>query len=195
MNTHRRTATAVITCAAGLSLAACSVGITSARPGTSPSPSASRTGPLPTASSSHPPVVPFSRPALPSPATVAMVAVNAPIHSFPVPAGAHVSFNISCPKSIGLAVSPVTPAQSSAFYTTELPRAGYKIQDNFTMDGIVEFNFSGHGYTGSIATFADLGAEASANPSTVTLPSDLTKNVEEITMTAPGTPDTYMCPN
>ena len=195
MNTHRRTATAVITCAAGLSLAACSVGITSARPGTSPSPSASRAGPLPTASSSHSPAVPSSRSASPSPATVAMVAVNAPIHSFPIPAGAQVSFNISCPKSIGLAVSPVTPAQSSAFYTAELPRAGYKIQDNFTMDGIVEFDFSGHGYTGSIAAFADLGAEASANPSSVTLPSDLTKNVVEITMTASGTPDTYICPN
>jgi hypothetical protein len=123
-----------------------------------------------------------------------MVTVDAPIHSFPVPEGAQVSFNISCPKSIGIAVSPVTPAQSTAFYTIELPRAGYKIQNSFTMDGIVEIDFSGHGYTGSIATFADLGAEASANPSTVTLPSDLSKNVEEITMTVPGTPDSYNCP-
>jgi hypothetical protein len=195
MNTHRRTAMAVITCAAGLSLAACSAGITSARPGTSPSPSASRTGPSPAASSSHSPAAPSSRSASSSPATVAMVAVNAPIHSFPIPAGAQVSFNISCPKSIGMAVNPVTPAQSSAFYTVELPREGYTIKNNLTMDGIVEISFSGHGYTGSIATFADLGAEASANPSSVTLPGNLTKNVMEITMTASGTPDSYMCPN
>ena len=120
--------------------------------------------------------------------------MNAPIHSFPVPRGAQVSFNISCPKQIGIAVSPVTPAQSSAFYTIELPKAGYKIQNNFTMDGIVEIDFSGHGYNGSILTFANLGAEASANPSTVTLPSDLTKNVEEITMNASGTPESYNCP-
>jgi hypothetical protein len=195
MNTHRRTAMAVITCAAGLSLTACSVGVTSARPGASPSPSASRTGPLPTASSSHSPAAPSSHPASPSPATVTMVTVNAPIHSFPIPAGAQVAFNISCPKSISLAVSPVTPAQSSAFYTIELPRAGYTIQNSFTFDGIVEIAFSGHGYTGSIATISDLSAAASASPSAVTLPSDLTKNVAQISLTAPGTPDTYVCPD
>jgi hypothetical protein len=193
MNTYPRTAMAVLTCAAGLSLAACSVGITSAGSGASPSPSASPTGPAPTASSPHSPATPSPHSASPS-SPVTMVSVDAPIHSFPVPAGAQVVFNISCPKSIGIALNPVTPARASAFYAIELPQAGYKIENTFTMDGIVEIDFSGHGYTGSIATYADLGAGASASPSTVTLPGDLSKDVEEITMTPPGTPDSYICP-
>jgi hypothetical protein len=199
MKAYRRTAMAITTCSASLSLAACSVGITSVSPGRSPSPVTGRAGPSATASSlatsSHSPTASPSPSRSPAPTpAVSLVAVNAPIRSFPIPAGAQVSFDISCPKSIGIAVSPVTPAQSSAFYNFELPRAGYKIQDNMTLDGIVEFNFSGHGYTGSIATFADLGAEASASPAPVTMPGSLAKDVEEITMTTPGTPDSYNCP-
>jgi hypothetical protein len=194
MNAYRRMAVAVITGAAGLSLAACTVGISSAGPGTSLSPSASRAGSSPTVPSSH------SAPPQPSPA--ATVSVNAPISSFPIPAGAAVVYNISCARLISIIVSPVTPSQSSAFYTTALPRAGYKIEDNITTadpntgaaQGLAEIEFSGHGYKGTIATMANLGAEASADPSLGTLPSDMTKNVEEITLTASGTPGSYTCP-
>jgi hypothetical protein len=131
-----------------------------------------------------------------------MVAVDAPIHSFPVPRGTQVVYNTSCPKQINITVGPVTPAQSSAFYTTELPRAGYKIQNNMMMsdpttgaaEGLLEISFTGHGYTGSILTMADPGAGASADPSIGPLPSDLSKNIEEIMLTASGTPESYNCP-
>jgi hypothetical protein len=189
MNTYRRTAMGVITCAACLSLAACTVGITTARSGTSPSPITSPAGPSPTAPPSH------SAP--PSPSPVIMVPVNAPIGSFPVPAGAKVDYNESCPKQIDLAVSPVTPSQSSTFYTTELPRAGYKIVDTFAGPGLVQIDFSGHGFKGTIGTTANLGAaEASVDPSIgPLLPSDMTKNVEQVMMNASGTPDSYQCPD
>jgi hypothetical protein len=125
--------------------------------------------------------------------------VNAPIGSFPIPQGAQVVYNISCPKQISIILSPVTPSQSSTFYTTALPRAGYKIEGNImssdpSTGALEEIEFSGHGYKGAIATMADLGAEASANPSVGTLPSDMTKNVEEVTMSVPGTPVSYICP-
>ncbi|HTU71916.1 MAG TPA: hypothetical protein VMG38_00215 [Trebonia sp.] len=207
MNTYRRTVMAVITCAAGLSLAGCSVGITTARSGTSPSASASRpraaaTGP--SAATAHSAAAASSsHSAPPQPGPVTMVPVNAPIHGFPVPKGGKVVYNISCPKQISIFVSPVTPAQSSSFYTSELPRAGYKIQGNIMSadpntgapQGLAEIDFSGHGYQGSVITMSNLGAEASADPSIGSLPGDLSKNVEEVMMSAPGTPDSYVCPS
>jgi hypothetical protein len=202
MNTYRRTAIAVTTCAAGLSLAACSVGITTAKPGTSPSPSVSHSGSSPTTPST-PPASPKSSP---SPVATATVAVSAPIGSFPIPPGAKVLYNFSCSKQISIMVGPVTPSESSTFYTSALPRAGYKIDDDFTTsdpntgaaDGLTDIDFSGHDYQGSIATADNLAAEASADPSAPsvgTLPSDMTKNVEQVFMTLDGTPSSYICPN
>lgn len=189
---RRRTAIAVTICAAGLSLTACTAGITTASPTTSPSPTASRTGSSPTASPSHP--------ASPSSSAASTVRVNAPIGSFPIPQGAQVAYNISCAKQIGIAVSPVTPSQSSTFYATALPRAGYKIESDIASNagaaqGLTEIEFSGHGYTGTIITITNLGAAASAGSSSVTLPSNMTKNVAEIIMFANGTPTTYLCPS
>ncbi|HTZ28733.1 MAG TPA: hypothetical protein VMC83_32335 [Streptosporangiaceae bacterium] len=113
------------------------------------------------------------------------------------------AYNISCPKQVSIALSPVTPQQASAFYTTALPRAGYKITNNITTtdpntgspQGLVEIGFTGHGYTGQIVALDNLGAEASANPSMGDLPSNLTKNVAEIIMSAQGTPENYTCPS
>jgi hypothetical protein len=198
MNTYRRTAMAVITCAIGLSLAACTVGITTARSGPSPSPTASRTDSSPTAiRTGSSPTAPSSHSAPPPPGPATMVPVDAPIGSFPVPKGAKVAYNFSCPKQINIAVTPVTPSQSSIFYTAELPRAGYKMEDNFAAQGLVQIDFSGHGYKGSIVTVANLGAAmASADPSIgPMMPSGMTKNVEQIMMTVPGVPASYQCPS
>jgi hypothetical protein len=172
---RRHTAITVTICAAGLSLTACTAGITTASP---------------TASPSHP--------ASSSSSAAATVRVNAPIGSFPIPQGAQVAYNISCAKQIGIAVSPVTQSQSSTFYATALPRAGYKIESDIASNagaaqGLTEIEFSGHGYTGTIITIANLGAAASAG-SSITLPSDMTKNVAEIIMSADGTPASYLCP-
>lgn len=184
-----RTAMAVAICAASLSLAACTAGITTASPTTSRSHTVNRTG------------SPHSHTSPPASTLATTVRVHAPIGSFPIPQGARVAYNISCAKQINIAVSPVTPAQSSTFYSAALLRAGYKIGGNITSSdpntgapqGLTEIEFTGHGYTGNIITMADLGAEASADPS-ITLPSDLTKNVAEISMSANGTPGSYICP-
>jgi hypothetical protein len=111
-----------------------------------------------------------------------------------------VAYNISCAKQIGIAVSPVTPPQSSTFYSTALPQAGYKIESDIASNagaaqGLTEIEFSGRGYTGTIITIANLGAAASAGSSSITLPSDMTKNVAEIIMSADGTPTSYFCPS
>lgn len=190
MNAYRRLAIAVMTGAAGLSLAACSAGVTSA---SQASPSVSHTASPLAGAASH----------SPSPSPAATVHVNAPIGGFPIPQGAKVAYNISCPKQVSIALSPVTPQQASAFYTTALPRAGYKITNNITTtdpntgspQGLVEIGFTGHGYTGQIVALDNLGAEASANPSMGDLPSNLTKNVAEIIMSAQGTPENYTCPS
>jgi hypothetical protein len=193
MNAYSRLAMAVTISAAGLSLAACSAGVTSASPAKSKSPPVSHTASSLAGAASH----------TPSPSPAATVRVNAPIGSFPIPQGAKVAYDISCPKQISIILSPVTPSQASTFYTTALPRAGYKIVDNITSSdpntgspgGLVEIEIAGHGYTGAIAAMANLGAAASADPSIGNLPSNLTKNVVEITMSADGTPEAYICPS
>ena len=181
MNVYRLMATSVTTCAAGLSLAACSVGVTTASPGTSPSPAASRTASSPAAS--------HSASASASPADT--VSVDAPVGSFPIPHGAQVVANMPCGKQVLLELSSVTPAQASAFYASALPRAGYNIANNTltsdpntgTPQGMDEITFTGHGYTGLVIAMANLGAEASADPSLAGLPSSITKNAVEISLT------------
>jgi hypothetical protein len=191
MNVYRLIATSVTTCAVGLSLAACTAGITTANPRTSPSPAASRTASSPAAS--------HSTSASASPADT--VRVDAPIGSFPIPHEAQVVANMPCGKQILIELGSVTPAQVSTFYTSALPQAGYNITDNTltsdpdtgTPQGMAEITFTGHGYTGLIIAMANLGAEASADPSMADLPSSIAKNALEISLTPPGTANTSTC--
>lgn len=195
MNVFRLMATSVTTCAAGLSLAACSVGITTANPGRSPSPSsapaASRTASSPAAS--------HSTSASASPADT--VSVDAPIGSFPIPHGAQLVANMPCGKQILIELSSVTPAQASTFYASALPRSDYNIANNTltsdpntgTPQGMAEITFTGHGYTGLIIAMANLGAEASADPSMAGLPSSIAKNALEISLTPAGKANTSAC--
>lgn len=167
MLTYRGTVMAVLTCTVGLSLAACSAGITTANPPESPSHNSSRAGSSPTTSPSHSPSHSPSPSASASPA--ATVHVNAPIGSFPIPPGAQVITNASCPKQILLGMSPVTPSRASAFYTAALPAADYKISSNIQTgppENVTLIGFSGHGYTGSISAAADLSADGA--PTSIT---------------------------
>jgi hypothetical protein len=153
MNKYRSAALVLVTCAAGLSLAACSAGITTASPATSTSaasrPAAARSS-SGTASSS-----------------VNTVALGGSIGSFPIPAGAKVVENISVDKQIEVVIGSVSPQKAASFYSSALPRAGYKI----TMNGLsssgnsstLGIEFTGHGYKGDIT--------AASNLSGVSLPS------------------------
>ena len=126
--------------------------------------------------------------------------MDAPIGSFPIPHGAQLVANMPCGKQILLELGSVTPVQASTFYTSVLPRAGYKITNNIlTSDpntgGMAEFTFTGRGYTGLIIAMANLGAAASAGPSMSGLPSSIAKNALEITLSPPGTANTSACPS
>jgi hypothetical protein len=195
MNAYRYIGMAVTICAASLSLAACSAGITSANPKTSPSAAASHAGSSPAASPSHATSA--------SADAGSTVHVDAPIGSFPIPSGAQVAANMPCGKEILIELGSVTPAQASDFYTAALPQAGYKITDNTlnsdpntgASQGIAEFTFTGHGYTGLIIAMANLGAEASADPSAAGLPSNLAKNAVEISLTPTGATGAPGCSN
>jgi hypothetical protein len=190
MNAYRLIAMGMTTCAASLPLAACSAGITTASPPASRSPATSRTAPSPTSAASHP----TSPSASPSPADT--ISVDAPIGSFPIPHGAQVLSNMTCDKQVMIGLSSVTPSKASSFYVSELPRAGYQITSNIggTAPGvtgsITEIDFTGHGYQGLIIAASDLGALPSTGPSPASLPSSITKNFAEISLTPPGTTGT-----
>jgi hypothetical protein len=110
---------------------------------------------------------------------------------------------MSCGNQILIELGSVTPAQASTFYTSALPRAGYNITaNNLTSDpntgapqGIAEIEFTGHRYTGLIVAVANLGAGASADPSTAGLPSSIAKNSVQISLTPAGTASTSACPS
>ena len=190
MTLYRPVAMALTTCAAGLSLAACSAGVTTASPGAS-SPGASR----PPSSEAA------LRPSSPPASTAKTVRVDAPVGSFPIPASAQVVANMPCGKQVLIELSSVTPVRASAFYTSALPGAGYKITDNtLTSDpntgaaqGMAEITFTGHGYAGLIIALANLGADASASPSVTGLPSSIAKNALEISLTPRGASASSSC--
>ena len=99
------------------------------------------------------------------------VSVNAPIGRFPVPPGSQVQDLLSCPKSINIDLRHVTAPAAKDFYLAKLPHDGYKITDTIGLP--MFFDFTGHGYKGSI-----------------TMDSEATL----VQLNTPGTPDTYVCP-
>lgn len=106
-----------------------------------------------------------------------------------------------CGKQDLVELGSVTPTQASDFYTAALPKAGYQITDSTLNSdpgtgapkGMAEFTFTGHGYTGLIIAMANLGAEASADPSLASLSGSITKNVVEVSLTPAGTTGTPTC--
>lgn len=203
MTAYFRAAMVAATFAGGLSLTACSVGMTTARPAASHSPTASYTASASPAATTNSPS-PSPPPSSPSPSTspAGKVRVNAPIGSFPAPPGTQVISNMSCPKQVILIFGPATPARASAFYATALPQAGYQVTNNMlgsdpatgASNGMAVFQFTGHGYTGTIIAMADASSAASTDPSFPRTSGTMTKNIVEVTVTRHGVPDSYVCP-
>jgi ABC-type phosphate transport system substrate-binding protein len=169
MSNRRSAALALATCAASLSVAACSAGITSAPPATS------------TAAPTHSASVAATTSA--SPATSSrMIAISGSIGSFPVPARAKVAENVGEGQTIIVMFNSVTPADVSSFYATVLPRLGYAISGNSLInegggtEAIIEF--SGHGYKGNIATLSHFSGGG------VSVAGLGTRNVSTIELTA-----------
>ena len=189
MKAYRRMTVAATTCAVGLSLAACSAGVTTASPATSRSSATSPAASSPAAAASS---------ASPSPTRAAdTISVDAPIGSFPIPPSAQVIYNGTCDKQIIIELGSVTPAQASGFYTSALPQAGYKITGNSLVaasgtglpGSAAMIEFTGRGYKGTISAVANMGALASTGPSPVPVPSSFAKNFLAIALTPPGAAD------
>jgi hypothetical protein len=168
MNRYRSTALALACCAASVSGAACTAGITTAT--TAPATSA----PAPSHSASV--AVSSSSPA----SAGRLITIGGSIGSFPVPARAKVAENVSGSQETVIFFSSITPAQVSSFYATALPRAGYTVTTNSMLsqsgetDALIQF--SGHGYTGNIDALSHF------SHSGVSIAGLGTKNVTEITL-------------
>jgi hypothetical protein len=104
--------------------------------------------------------------------------VGGKVGRFPVPAGAKVGENISTSNEIAIMFAKVVPATVSSFYAQALPKAGYTVTGNSSASeggGMILIQFTGHGYTGEVTTFA----KAAANE---TLPGLGTRNITAIIM-------------
>lgn len=193
MNVYRLMAIGATSCAAGLCVTACSAGITNAAPPPSPPSATTRATSSPAASPSGA--------ASGSADSGATVSVDAPIGSFPIPHGAQVAANMPCGKQVLIELGSVTPAHASAFYASALPQAGYTITENaLTSDpdtggpqGMAEITFTGHRYTGLIIAMDKLGTGDSSGVSTADLPSNLRKNVVEISLSPSGAGNSSAC--
>ena len=176
MINYRSAALALACCAAGVSVTACTAGITTASSPTTSAPAPSHSASVAAAASSQ---APSGRAASSRAPSGRMIKVTGSVGSFPVPAGAKVTENVAIDqKDVIVAFNSVTPANVSSFYATALPRAGYTISGNSVVTqggGTVAFVFfSGHGYKG------DIGALSKAPASEASMGLG-TKNVTTIT--------------
>ena len=144
MNKHRPIALVLASCAAGLSVAACSAGTPTASSAGTSTGTPSQSGSASAASS--------SAAAIPGRA----VAVKGTLGSFPVPAGAKVVENMPGHQSFLLVFGLVTPADVSRFYATALPQAGFTVTTNAMVkrggDTGAYILFTGHGLKGNISS-------------------------------------------
>jgi hypothetical protein len=150
----RRVPAACAACVIGVSVAACSAGITtasSAAPSTAPATVSSFSA----ASTSSPPA------ASSSPIPSSSISVSG-FGGFPVPAGAKTAENVSYGNQTVIVLTSVTPAEMVSFYTSALPKAGFAITDNASANGkngtTADILFSGNGYKGDMASGGDVPA-------------------------------------
>jgi hypothetical protein len=155
----RRAAALATICVTGLSLAACSGGITTASPpASSPPASSPAAATTPPASSASPPASPASGSggaSTPATGSGTTVTVGGSLGTFPIPPGAQVVANVdNSDGQDAIQLSGVQPSELSSFYSTALPQAGYTITSNdVASEGVVTgagIEFAGHGYKGDI---------------------------------------------
>jgi hypothetical protein len=140
---------ALAACAASLSLAACSAGITTASTATTAATSSSSAVSSPSGTATS---------AASSAPAGRMISVVGKVSSFPVPAGAKVAENVSVSNTISIGFGKVALAKVQSFYTQALPKAGYTITSNSGSSesgGVMVIQFTGHGYQGLVSTLAN----------------------------------------
>jgi len=148
MTKYRSACGVLAACVTGLSLAACSAGITAA--------SSAPPNPAPTAASSHPAA---SLSPSPAPRPTSSISVSG-LGGFPVPAGAKTAENVTYGNQSIIVLTSVTPAEMLSFYTSALPQAGFAITDHASVSGTngatADIEFTGDGYKGSMVSGGDV---------------------------------------
>jgi hypothetical protein len=142
MNKYHTVALALASCAAGLSVAACSSG--------TPAASSAGTGAASTSTATSNAASSAPAPSTGAPIASRSLTVKMSLGTFPVPASAKVAENMA-----GLVVfGSITPADVSRFYATALPQAGFTVTTNSMLhkggDTGAYIVFSGHGYKGTV---------------------------------------------
>jgi hypothetical protein len=180
VNTYLNVAAALAAAAACLSLAACSAGITSSA---GVEAAASRSAAAMASSASAAAVASASASASRA-AAGRMIKVTGLSATIPVPTGAKVVANTAMNidgKQTEIFFDLVAPAKVASFYTTALPRHGYKVTANslMTQSGstVALIEFSGRGIKGMIDSVAKFPG---SNPG---IPGLGRKNVTSVTIT------------
>jgi hypothetical protein len=163
MNVSRAAAVAAVLCLGGLSVTACSGGITPVSSSTTPPPSSS--APPASSPASSPATTPSSSSTSSAGATISgdgsSISVGGSAGNFPVPPGATVLYHGNDGAQLEIVLSGVTASEVSSYYTGTLPSDGYTITSNATGNGDtftgVGITFTGHGYNGKIGALSGVG--------------------------------------
>lgn len=169
MKAYRATALTVLACLSGVSVAACSGGISSlaqsapaSSPASSPAASAAAATSAATAAGSGAPAVTSSGSAgAAASGAASTITVGGGIGTFPVPPGASVIENTDDNGNIDVTFTGVTASESTTFYTASLPSYGYTITEDDAASGGTytgtTIKFTGHGYNGNIGGLSGTG--------------------------------------
>lgn len=183
MKVYRVTALTALACAAGLSLAACSGGISTVAqsPATSAPPAstaaASNAATSNAAAASAPAAgstasVGVSVSGAPAAGTATTITVGGGIGTFPLPPGASVIENSVDNGKPSLAFTGVTASELTTFYAASLPSYGYTITENDAASGTsvtgTTIKFTGHGYNGDIGGMSGTGSIGGVSLGTTT---------------------------
>jgi hypothetical protein len=167
MKLYRVTALTALACLAGLSLAACSGGISTVAqsPETSAPPasvSAGTSAPASAPAAASTASTGVSVSGAPAAGTSSTITVGGGIGAFPIPPGASVIENSLDNGKPSIAFTGVTASEVTTFYTASLPSYGYTITENDAASGTsvtgTTIKFTGHGYNGDIGAMSGTGS-------------------------------------
>jgi hypothetical protein len=98
-----------------------------------------------------------------------VVTVGGSIGTFPIPPGAKVLNSLTAGgRGVVVLLDSVTPAAASSFYSSALPRAGYKIMASTRTSppgadwSGAAIEFTGHGYKGTIRGLSGLQVQSAS---------------------------------
>jgi hypothetical protein len=160
MNVYRTAAVAALLFVGGLSLTACSGGITPVSSSSSP-PASSASTPPPSSPATTPSDTSTSSTGTTIDGGSSSVTFGGTVGNFPIPPGATVLYHGNDGSELQIVLSSVTASEVDTYYTGTLPSNGYTITSNSSATGNtfngVGIEFTGHGYSGKIGALSGVG--------------------------------------